>query len=134
MLKEVDVKWTTAEWGFPKGRRNIKERDLECACREFEEESGFTSDDYQILDLKPVYEVYTGSDGQAYRHIYYVAQSNNKNPQLSSGNIHQATEISQIKWISYGDAQNLIRDYSVERKKSLRYLFNVLKNYIINSQ
>jgi 8-oxo-dGTP pyrophosphatase MutT (NUDIX family) len=37
----VKSEWDEPEWGFPKGRRNFKERDLECAVREFEEETGY---------------------------------------------------------------------------------------------
>ena len=29
------------EWGFPKGRRNYKEKDLIVRIREFEEETGY---------------------------------------------------------------------------------------------
>ena len=36
--------------GFPKGRRNLGESDQDCAIREFEEESGFKSKDYVILN------------------------------------------------------------------------------------
>ena len=32
--------WNEPEWGFPKGRRNLYEKDIDCAKREFEEESG----------------------------------------------------------------------------------------------
>ena len=38
------------EWGFPKGRRNLKERDRECAVREFSEETGLTAEDYIIQE------------------------------------------------------------------------------------
>jgi 8-oxo-dGTP pyrophosphatase MutT (NUDIX family) len=32
------------EWSFPKGRRKIKENDLDCAVREFCEETQLTKD------------------------------------------------------------------------------------------
>ena len=34
--------WKETEWEFPKGRRNQKEKDLDCALREFEEETGIS--------------------------------------------------------------------------------------------
>ena len=34
--------WQEPEWGFAKGRRNYQEKDLTCALREFEEETGYS--------------------------------------------------------------------------------------------
>lgn len=133
LLDQTDSCWEKAEWGFPKGRRNIKERDLDCACREFEEETGFSRDDYQLLNMKPIYENYKSCNGKIYRHIYFVAQSKRTNLSVSVNNVHQFLEISDIKWVSYLESLNLIRDYHKEKKKSLRYLFNQIKNIFINA-
>jgi hypothetical protein len=55
----VPILWKRPEWGFPKGRRNAKESDLDCAKREFEEESGYTEDSYQIDDsISPIVELF----------------------------------------------------------------------------
>ena len=37
LVKKSNTEWTETEWEFPKGRRNHKEKDLECALREFVE-------------------------------------------------------------------------------------------------
>ena len=123
-----EFEWETPEWGFPKGRRNMNESDLECACREFEEETGLTSAEYKILDIKPLYENFTGSDGRPYRHIYYIAQSSNL--KISIRNDFQLLEISDIKWVKYYEGMNLIRNYNKEKKKLLRLFFNIIKNII----
>jgi ADP-ribose pyrophosphatase YjhB (NUDIX family) len=63
------------EFGFPKGRRNINESDLRCACREFREESGIDLSGVSIVPgVKPFEEVFTGSNRVRYRHVYYLAQ------------------------------------------------------------
>ena len=42
LVKSSETKWEEPEWGFPKGRRNNLENDLNCALREFEEELGIS--------------------------------------------------------------------------------------------
>jgi hypothetical protein len=39
LLNSVHSDYPEPEWGFPKGRRHLKESDYDCACREFEEGS-----------------------------------------------------------------------------------------------
>ena len=71
---KLNVVYLEPEWGFPKGKRNNNETNLECAKREFEEETGLTSDKYEILDrLYPLIENITGSNDINYKHIYYIA-------------------------------------------------------------
>ena len=36
IINNSNSKWTETEWEFPKGRRNSKEKDIDCALREFE--------------------------------------------------------------------------------------------------
>jgi ADP-ribose pyrophosphatase YjhB (NUDIX family) len=40
LLRQEPVIYDTPEWGFPKGRRDPYETDLQCAFRELEEETG----------------------------------------------------------------------------------------------
>jgi 8-oxo-dGTP pyrophosphatase MutT (NUDIX family) len=62
------------EYGFPKGRRNINESDMRCACREFREETSMRAHDIHLLQgVVPFEEVFTGSNKVRYRHVYYVA-------------------------------------------------------------
>ena len=63
------------EFGFPKGRRNINETDLQCALREFSEETGVVVSDISVFpDVGPCEEVFVGGNGVRYRHVYYVAE------------------------------------------------------------
>ena len=40
IVDNSETKWEETEWEFPKGRRNQNEKDIICALREFEEETG----------------------------------------------------------------------------------------------
>ena len=42
LIKNNPTKWVEPEWGFPKGRRNPHESDLNCAIREFQEETNLS--------------------------------------------------------------------------------------------
>ena len=60
-VKNVNPSWNHPEWGFPKGRRNYREIDLDCAIREFEEESGFEKKDYELMpNIEPLVEDFIG--------------------------------------------------------------------------
>lgn len=62
------------EWGFPKGRRNRSgETGLECALRELFEETGIDRSRINVLPGKPFEEVFTGSNGVRYKHVYFMA-------------------------------------------------------------
>ena len=83
--------------GFPKGRRNYQERDVSCAIREFEEETGYLKNNINIIyNLFPIEEIYTGSNYKSYKHKYYIALMNNNDEPTNS---FQETEISKIEWV-----------------------------------
>ena len=65
-----------SEWGFPKGRRNINEPDFACAVREFKEETGIQPKHIRVIgQIKPLEEVFSGTNKVRYKHVYYVATS-----------------------------------------------------------
>ena len=73
LIKESTTKWKEPEWGFPKGRRNHKEKDIQCALREFQEETGYSYKDLNIIEnLLPLEEIFTGSNYKSYKHRYYL--------------------------------------------------------------
>lgn len=109
-----------AEWGFPKGRRNVNENDLACALREFEEETGY--DPRMCIDVMtdvpPVCEEFVGTNNKRYRHIYYLAAwcGGSTGPSLG-GPCH---EIRSVRWMEHDRAQSVIsNDNNAERKRLL---------------
>ena len=106
------------EWGFPKGRRNLKESDLNCAKREFEEESGYRSNEYVILDeTKSFEEIFSGTNNIRYKHIYYIGKALNDktNLNIDKNNFSQFSEIKKINWFTFKEGTEIIRDYNSER-------------------
>jgi len=121
--------WKEQEWGFPKGRKNVNENDLETAVREFCEETGYHKDDIRlILNMRPYEEVFTGSNFKSYIHKYYIAKLEKDHYKL---NRFQKTEVSDIEWMSYSKCMEKIRDYNLERIDILKKVENVLNKYII---
>jgi len=124
------------EWGFPKGRRNMSENDLTCALREFTEETGINSKQIKIcMDIKPIEEVFSGSNKVRYKHVYYVGKQLSTStdaiphyipPMYNPENKIQSKEIKDVKWFTYQEAQALIRTHNVERKELFKRLNNVI--------
>jgi 8-oxo-dGTP pyrophosphatase MutT (NUDIX family) len=131
-IKNIVPLWQSQEWGFPKGRRGFYETDLKCAIREFKEETGMSDEDFIILNkIKPVDEIFYGTDGVKYRHVYYLAISTtDKSPTISKNNKNQYYEIGDIRWSNFEDTINLIRPYHTQRIQLTTELFMYIINYI----
>jgi 8-oxo-dGTP pyrophosphatase MutT (NUDIX family) len=126
----INIIYDNPEWGFPKGKRNNNESNLECAKREFQEETGLTDSNYTILDrLFPLIELIKGSDGINYKHIYYMAILNNNMDKnlIQLSNINNNFEIGDIKLFPIEKSLKIIRDYNFERIE----LLNNLKLFLI---
>ena len=116
------------EWGFPKGRRNFGEKDLNCALREFEEETGFSRHDIRIIyNIFPLEEIYIGSNYKSYKHKYYLAILNDDNAEPE--NDFQETEISRIEWVDIDKAATYFRDYNIEKIDLMNKVSHIVKNY-----
>lgn len=131
LVKKNNKYWDEPEWGFPKGRRNLKESDINCADREFQEETGFSKSDYIIIkNINPVEEVFVGSNDILYKHIYYIGKIiTDKKAEVKNNNLTQITEVSNIGWFDCENALNILRPYNIEKKKVLEKVNNIiLKN------
>jgi 8-oxo-dGTP pyrophosphatase MutT (NUDIX family) len=127
LLDNNKKKWDNPEWGFPKGRRNLRETDINCAKREFSEETNIKDIDYNILDMKPIEESYIGTNGIRYKHIYYIAQINkNVYLKIDKNNKYQRSEIGEMKWCNIKEVISLIRHYNTEKKEIITNIHNML--------
>lgn len=130
--RNIKPKWSIPEWGFPKGRRDkFSEENINCACREFEEETGYDSNEYIVLNkIEPIEENLIGTNGINYKHVYYLA-INNTIKDVS--NYHYDTyEIGDLKWFTYEEAINNIRPYHYDKKNILTRVFLFIINNLIN--
>lgn len=121
------TKWRETEWEFPKGRRNQKEKDLDCALREFEEETGIPKESITIIEnVIPFEETFIGSNHKSYKHKYFLAYMNNSSDEL---NKFQITEVSKLEWKTIDNCLESIRPYNLEKKELIININKVLQEY-----
>jgi 8-oxo-dGTP pyrophosphatase MutT (NUDIX family) len=131
-INHIKPKWKTPEWGFPKGRKEKRsEENIVCACREFEEETGYHKDEYCVLNkIEPLEENMVGTDGINYKHIYYLTINNrDRNLEMINYDTH---EIGNIKWFTYDEAMIHIRPYHREKKRLLTRVYLFILNYLVH--
>jgi 8-oxo-dGTP pyrophosphatase MutT (NUDIX family) len=128
------TKWKETEWEFPKGRRNQKEKDLDCALREFEEETGISRTDIKIIEnVLPFEEMFIGSNHKSYKHKYFLAFMDNRNDIDSDLNNFQKTEVSKLEWKTVDHCLESIRPYNLEKRDLIQNINKVLQEYRLYS-
>lgn len=129
LVENSSTKWKESEWGFPKGRRNFMEKDIECGLREFEEETGISRNKIHLFDnILPYEEVFTGSNLKSYKHKYYLAIIDNDDMDM---NTFQKSEVSKMEWKTYDQCIKVIRPYNLEKKHVLEKIHKSLQDYKI---
>lgn len=131
LLRQEPILYETPEWGFPKGRRDPYETDIQCAFRELTEETSICESELlKAINVAPLIEQFHGSNGVHYRHSYYVAQYIGKrNICFNALNQEMAREIGDLKWMNLDDVIPLLRPENVEKKTVLSQLTRLLKSY-----
>jgi 8-oxo-dGTP pyrophosphatase MutT (NUDIX family) len=131
IVKKSNTNWDETEWEFPKGRKNFQEKDIDCAVREFEEETGISKNNLNIIDnLLPFEEIFIGSNHKSYKHKYFVAFINNKDIHLDN---FQKSEVSNIECKTINDCLASIRPYNLEKKILITNINKMLKEYRLYS-
>lgn len=107
--------WLDPEWEFPKGRRNYSEKELTCALREFQEETGYSASKISVIEnLMPFEEQFIGSNWKAYKHKYFLAYVQ---PDVECAQKHyQTSEVSKMEWKTYEECMKSIRSYHLEKR------------------
>jgi ADP-ribose pyrophosphatase YjhB (NUDIX family) len=126
-----NFKYMEPEWGFPKGRRNTNEQNVNCAIREFNEETHIDLNNLYMLErANPMEENFVGTNSKNYRHVYYMANSA-KELKVSSYDV-QLNEIGDIGWFTIPQVIERIRSYNDKRIKMINQLYFFLINMIVN--
>lgn len=130
LIQESTTSWEEPEWGFPKGRRNYQEKDLQCAMREFEEETSYNKSNLKIVhNIFPYEEIFTGSNYKSYKHKYYLAYMDIQNNDAIENYNYTNSEISKISWVNFEDGCKLIRPYDLEKLGLFKKVNKVLTQY-----
>jgi len=120
------------EWGFPKGRKKLKESDIDCAIREFCEETRLQSNDIEIIsDIRPFEEIFFGTNNVLYKHTYYVAKIKNNDVKLciDMNCIEQMREVRALNWFVYDEVIQHIKTYNVERQQIIQKTNEIICKY-----
>lgn len=132
LCKEATIDWSTPEWGFPKGRRDSHESDLDCALREVWEETGVKKEEIKIIEnIEPLQEVFVGTNNIRYCHKYFVGYCKYNTTHCTLFNIenhHIAREVGNIKWLSFDEATEHIRPDNIEKRNILQRVDTFLRN------
>lgn len=120
------------EWGFPKGRKKLKESDIDCAVREFCEETRLSEDDIQIIEsILPFEEIFFGTNNILYKHTYYIAKIKNRDVHLAidTNCIEQMREVRALNWFTINNVLQHIKAYNVERQQIIQKTDSIIRNY-----
>ena len=127
LINNSTTNWIETEWEFPKGRRNFQEKDLDCALREFEEETGISKKIIKIVEnLLPFEEMFLGSNHKSYKHKYFLGYTEKIQDNLNN---YQQTEVSKIEWKTLEECLESIRPYNLEKKQLIININKVLQEY-----
>lgn len=129
LLKEASSEWKETEWGFPKGRRNYQEKDMACALREFEEETGYQKMKVSILqNVLPYDEIFAGSNYKCYKHRYYIGYMNYDDTMGDCE--YQKNEVSKCEWMKMSDCISKLRPYNDERISIIKSVSNMICDFV----
>ena len=132
IIENSTTSWIETEWEFPKGRRNYQEKDIDCALREFEEETGISKTKIIIVEnLLPFEEIFIGTNHKSYKHKYFLALMKPGEEEIL--NNYQPTEVSKLEWKTLENCLESIRPYNLEKKQLITNIYKVLQEYRLYS-
>ena len=123
--------WPEPEWGFPKGRRMRGESDIDCAVREFFEETNIPREAYTLCKNLCFTETFTGTNNVKYKHVYFLAflKDSSKIDLEQKLTLAQKREVSKVDWIGLGACKSLIRPHYTRRKEIIDEIDTALQTF-----
>lgn len=130
IIDHSNTSWEETEWEFPKGRKNNKEKDIDCALREFEEETGISKSKITIIsNILPFEETFIGTNYKSYKHKYYLAYMKQQDAHNINLSGFQTMEVSKLEWKSLEKCIYSIRPYHLEKIWLITNIDKMLKEY-----
>jgi 8-oxo-dGTP pyrophosphatase MutT (NUDIX family) len=121
LVQSCVTSYSEPEWGFPKGRRYRTESDLQCAEREFWEETNIPRSSYILVKNVVFNETFVGTNGVPYEHKYFLCVLTQPFVQQKLTTM-QKREISSVQWKSIPECMSHTRPHYTERTKLLKEL------------
>ena len=112
--------------------------DIDCAVREFAEETGIKCKNINVYrNVKPLEEIYKGINGVIYKHVYYLASIKNTDDAIKQiENIEKNgcinNEVSNLKLFNLSECHKIIRPYHINKLNAIKkgfQLINSLDNF-----
>jgi 8-oxo-dGTP pyrophosphatase MutT (NUDIX family) len=129
-IQEYPSVYDNSEFSIPKGRKNVQEGNVQCAEREFYEETGYNASDYHPINIKNyIVEDFIGTDNVRYKHYYYITKvypCKIRNPTIH--NTLQMEEVKDIGWFTIPQALSLMRPYDTAKKQILLTFMEHIKS------
>jgi NUDIX domain len=124
MLLETNVYKKLPEVLLPKGQIKPNESEIECATREFMEETGISKNFFEIDAYRePVLDTFRGTDNNLYQTVYYFAKMKKFCNQRDFIN-YDRNEVSQVLVLKISQALSVI-DKNRETLKGLLYSLQI---------
>jgi 8-oxo-dGTP pyrophosphatase MutT (NUDIX family) len=112
-LVENMTEYDNVLWEFPKGKMFSEENPVQCALREFEEETNISKQNIQFIKQAGLFkDAFTGNDQREYHSVYYlgfipngtdIAFTYHTCPHKMR-NKYVSDEVMSIEWLSYEEA------------------------------
>lgn len=118
-------------WEIPKGRKSKNEMTIDCAIREFREESGVPKYKYTIIPyISPISESHSNMN-ITYETRYFVADADpSVQARLNFNSGSQTHEVDDVAWMGLDDIRNIDPHGSNGRLyRSIKRIFNIYKRY-----
>jgi len=111
-----------SEWGFPKGRRQHREADLNCAIREFSEETDIPREMYTVCKNLSLEETFRGTNEIEYRHVYFLSVTVGEIILNTVMTREQEREICEMRWMTLAECAQTTRPHLIQRATLLENL------------
>ena len=119
----TETRFSEPEWELPKGRKlSRSEKTIDCAVREFAEETGYSDTHISLLSSDPLIEQYESTNGTTYVNVYYLATMNTTGAPVFDpvNNLGQTFEISAVQWVSPEEAIHMMRNTQATKVACIR--------------
>jgi predicted NUDIX family NTP pyrophosphohydrolase len=121
LLSETDSVSIDPIWGFPKGKKNSRESEIQCSVREFIEETKIFLDYKHIMNIPPSVEIFKGSNGKMYSTYYYIAYIDHRHKKpfnkIKLNGIRKETvseEMNALKWVTSKESEKYLPKWRVK--------------------